>query len=230
MNKITSAIVSYHFFYFKLTGDYDVIYIIVESPNGTYNRLMFGRLGTLSVGTHWGTAPNGMFYCGSVKHSNTNYSMALSFLGGADVGWLSGSPSGAVYGTSGAFTGWMSGDFDVPQSQMPTVTPQVFDTSVKLHSVDLCSPNTFNSMPPLFPITVNVTSPTTGMVSTTPWFPAAELPFLYIINLFNISPGSQISIGSDTYKVFPFRKKSDTWVSNSPDNGTYRLGFAIKTS
>lgn len=231
INKLTADIPAYHFFYFT-DSDCDVIYIIVESPAGSYQRLMFGYIKAASTSSLWFGYPFGIFYAGSVAHTNTNYSMSLSFFGGADSLWQSGSPSGAVYGTFSNFNnGWASADFSIPQTQIGTPWPQIFDTSLKLGSVMMCSPNTFNSMPPLFPVNVFSTDfTTTGMTSTTPWYPVGSLPNIYFLNIFNLNPGAQITIGSDTYKVFPFRKKSDTWVSSNPDNGTYRFGFAIKTS
>lgn len=237
INKLSASTPSYHFFYFTQSSGgnilYDVVYIIIENPAGSYQRLMFGILETNSINPDWyNNLPIGLFYSGSVSHTNPNSSMSLSFLGGPDNSWSSGSPSGAVYGNfSQNYSGWASGDFNVPQSQMNPVSPQVFDISMKLGSILLCSPNTFNSMPPLIPVSVFSTDPTaTTMGNTTPWYPIGNMPFIYMLNIFNISPGSDITIGSDTYKVFPMRKKSDTWASNNPDNGTYRFGYAIKTS
>lgn len=230
INNINGAIVAYHFFHFASGGDYDAVYIIVESPSGTYNRLLFGRIGTASIGGHWTTPPEGMFYQGSVAHTNGGYSGALSFFGGTVTGWNTTNPHGALYGTVDGFTGWMSGNFGIAQNLMSPARPQVFDSIVKTSSYWLCSPNTFNSMPPLIPVTINVTRSTGAMGSTTPWSPVGTLPNLYWLNIFNVNPGSDITIaGSDTYKVFPFRKKSSTWTVD-PNNGTYRLGFCIKTN
>lgn len=237
MNKLDSSIVSCHFFYFKVTNNYDVIYVIVESPSGTYQRLMFGVMESSSLHSEWaGNPPVGLFYSGSVSHTNTNYSIATSFFGGSDSLWQSGSPIGAAYVNSQTeggdyFTGWAIGDFSIPLNQFPEARPQIFDMSLKMNSIFLCSPNTFNSMPPLYPVTICSTTPrTTTMDGNAVWYPVGTLPFVYTLNMFNISSGASVTIGSDTYKVFPFRKKSDTWVSSSPDNGTYRFGFAIKTS
>lgn len=236
INNITGEIVSYHFFYFKQTNNYDVVYIVVESPSGSYQRLMFGIMDSASIHNEWsGNAPNGLFYNGSVSHNNVNYSLATSFFGSSDVGWQSGSPSGAVFATFNTegiyYTGWASGDFSIPQNQMSEPTPQVFDMSMKMQSIFLCSPSTFSSMPPLHPVTICATANTTStMNNSTPWYPIGTLPNVYMVNMFNISSGATITIGSDTYKVFPFRKKSDTWSGTSPNNGTYRFGYAIKTS
>lgn len=229
MNKLDSAIVSYHLFYFN-NADADVVYFIVESPAGTYNRLLFGRVGTANIGTHWASAPNGMFYNGSVFHTSSNYSLATTFFGGPVNFWGTTQPAGALYGTVDGATEWMSGNFLIPQSQMSPARPQVFDSIMKTSTFWLCSPNTFNSMPPLVPIIVNVTRATSDISATTPWSPAGELPDIHWINLANINPGSVISIASDTYKVFPFRKKSSTWTNADVNNGTYRMGFAIKTN
>jgi hypothetical protein len=237
-----SSIVSSHFFYFKETNNYDIIYVVIEGQAGTYQRLMFGIMETTSLHSDWGGSPPlGMFYSGSVPHTVINLSSSISFLGGQDPigGWNSGSPSGAAYirvpNGAGTYTGWANGDFSIGQNQFSAALPQVFDMSMKMNSIFMCSPNTFNSMPPLYPVTICSTPPTSTQAdaigaspSNTPWYPVGTFPFLYTLNIANINPGGVITIGSDTYKVFPFAKKSEA-ASISAGN-TYRFGFAIKSN
>lgn len=237
INTLNSiSIVSSHFFYFKENNNYDVIYVIVEGPAGTYQRLMFGIMETTSLHNSWsGNAPLGMFYSGSVPQTNSSASFSTSFLGGQDPtgGWNSGHPSGAAYvsipNDGGTYTGWASGDFSITQNLFSPRVPQVFDMSMKMNSIFMCSPNTFNSMPPLYPVTVCATTVTEStMGSTTPWYPIGTLPFLYTLNISNINPGGVVTIGSDTYKVFPFIRKTDP-VSVTAGS-SFRFGFAIKSN
>ena len=241
INNLTS-LVSYHFFYFKETNNYDVVYAVIEGQAGVYQRLMFGIMETTSLHTDWSAnAPLGMFYSGSIRHTTNTTSTSISFLGGQDPvgGWNSGSPTGASYvrvpTDSGTYTGWANGDFSLGQNLFSAALPQVFDMSMKMISIFMCSPNTFNSMPPLYPVTICSTPPTSTQAaaigatpSNTPWYPVGTFPFLYTLNIANINPGGTITIGSDTYKVFPFRKKSETASVSNGD--TYNFGFAIKSN
>lgn len=235
MVQLTGAIVTYHFYSFSDTN-YDVVYFFVESPAGTYQRLLFGQIDRSKFGTHWTTDPiEGMFYCGSQAHNNTAYSNSLSLLGENQVGfWSDARPKGAVYGSvpDGGTPRWLSGDFSIPQNQLSPARVQCFDSIGKSASIWLDTPNTFNSNPIQVPIIINVTLDSSASLSNTspnvPWCPVGELPFLYWVNLQNINPGSDISVSSDTYKCFPFRKKSDTWNQSDPSVGTYRFGLSVK--
>mgnify|MGYP001600601985 CR=1 FL=1 len=232
--QLTGSIVAYHIFYFSDTN-YDVIYFFVESPAGTYQRMLFGRLDRSKFGTHWTTSPlEGMFYNGSQAHNNTAYSNTLSLFGENQVGfWIDGRPKGAVFGSvpDAGTPQWLSGDFSIPQAQLSPARVQCFDSIGKSGSIWLDTPNTFNSNPIQLPIVLNVTLDSAATLSNTtpnvPWCPVGQFPFLYWINLVNINPGSDVSISTDTYKCFPMRKKSDTWNQADPSIGTYRFGLAV---
>lgn len=232
MVQLSSAIVAYHFYYYSAASDYDVIYFFVEAPAGTYQRLLFGRLATDVHGTHWDTPPEGMFYQGSQAHTTSAYSNTLNLFGENQSGyWFEGRAKGAVYGTVNSVTAWMSGDFSIPNSQFSPLRSQCFDSIMRTGSLWLATPNSFNSAPIQLPITICVTLDTAALTTSNPnvpWCPVGELPFMYWINLLNINPSSNISISTDTYKVFPFRKKSDTWNSSDVNIGTYRFGLSVK--
>lgn len=231
--QLSGAIVSYHAWWFQDTG-YDVVYFIIENPSGSYQKLFFGRMKTSNFGNHWSSAPEGMFYIGSQAHSISNYSNCLTFLGDNQSGtWSDSFARGAIYGTVNSITAWMSGDFTISQANFATARVQCFDSIMKSGSLWLDSPNSFNSIPVQIPVVLCVTLDETQTLSNTsnpnvPWCAVGELPFLYWTNIFNVSPGGNITIASDTYKCFPMRKKSDTWSSGDPTVGTYRFGYAIK--
>jgi hypothetical protein len=231
MVQLTGAIVAYHYFHFSDTN-YEVVYFFVESPAGTYQRLLFGRLDRSKMGSHWTSGVDGMFYQGSQSHNNSAYSNSLTLFGENQSGyWNEGRPKGALYGTVNGTTAWMSGDFAIPQAQFSPSRVQCFDSISKSGSVWLDSPNTFNSAPIQLPILLFVTldaSQTPGVSNTVPYSAVGELPFLYWVNILNISPGSNISVSTTNYKCFPFRKKSDVWNSNDTTVGTYRFGLSVQ--
>lgn len=227
MLNITGAILAYHAFWFN-SSDYDVVYFIVESPAGTFQHIMFGKIATTNFGSSW-TGANGMFYCGSVDQSQTGYSLALNLIGPSQTIWSPHQGMGAVYGPVDSVTQWMTGKTGIPQSQLSPARPYSMDSIYRQSSIWMDSPNAFNSMPPLLPIQIHVTRNTSDFDNNTPWSIVGELPYITWINLLNINPSSSISISSDDYIVFPFRKKSDTWNASDPNNGTYRFGMAIRT-
>lgn len=234
MVQLTGAIVAYHFFFFEDTN-YSVVYFFVESPAGTFQRLLFGRLNRAKMGTHWTAGVEGMFYQGSQAHNNNAYSNSLSLFGENQTGfWLDARPKGAVLGSvpNGGTAYWLTGDFSIPQAQLSPARVQCFDSIGKSASIWLDSPNTFNSNPIQQPVLLNVTLDNSATLSNSnpnvPWCPVGELPFLYWVNILSINPGSNISVSTDNYKCFPMRKKSDTWNQADPTVGTYRFGIAVK--
>lgn len=232
--QLTGAIVAYHIFYFEDTN-YEVVYFFVESPAGTYQRLLFGRLDRSKFGTHWTSGLEGMFYQGSQAHNNSAYSNSLSLFGENQVGfWTDQRPKGAVWGAvpNGGTAYWLSGDFGIPQAQLSPARVQCFDSIGKSGSIWLDTPNTFNSNPIQVPVILNVTLDSAATLSNgtpnVPWCPVGQFPFLYWVNIQNINPGSDISVSTDTFKCFPMRKKSDTWVQADPTIGTYRFGLSVQ--
>ncbi|HNC58876.1 MAG TPA: hypothetical protein PLP33_25855 [Leptospiraceae bacterium] len=232
MVQLSGAIVAYHLYWFQDTN-YDVVYFFVESPAGTFQRLLFGRMDRSKYGTHWTTDPEGMFYQGSQGHNSNLYSNALNLFGENQQGyWNHNNAKGAIYGTVGGTTNWISGDFTISQSLFSPTRVQCFDSISRSGSLWMDSPNSFNSLPPQIPVTLNITLSAGSTLSSAtpniPWCPVGELPFLYWINLLSINPGANISVSTDTYKVFPFRKKSDTWSAGDSSVGTFRFGLSVK--
>ena len=227
MLNLNSAILAYHAFYFN-NSDYDAVYFFVEYPAGSFQRLMFGRIGTNNYGSGW-SGVNGMFYQGSVDQTQNNYSLALNLIGPSQAIWAPSQGIGALYGTVDSVTQWMVGKATIPQAQLSPARPYCTDSIYRQSSIWMDSPNSFNSMPPLLPISLGVTRDTLDFADNTPWSAVGELPYIYWINLKNINPSSIINISSDSYIVLPFRKKSDTWSSVDPNNGTFQFGIAIRT-
>ncbi len=234
MVQLTGAIVAYHFYHFDDT-DYDVNYFFVESPAGTFQRMLFGRMKRSTFGTHWTSGIEGAFYGGSQGHNSALYSNALNIAGENSQGyWNHNNAKFACFGSvpNGGTAYWLNGDFSIPQSQLSPARVQCFDSISKCGSLWLDTPNSFNSLPIQMPVTINVTLDSVASLSSAtpniPWCPVGELPFIYWVNLFSLSPGANITVASDSYKVFPFRKKSDVWSAGDASVGTYRFGLAVK--
>lgn len=231
--QITASVVSYHFYWFN-SADYDMVYFFVEAPAGTFQRLIFGHIDTSKAGTIWASSPQGTIYMGSQRHTINTYSNSLNLIGERQDGfWNDSRPQGMLYGSipDGGTPQWLSGDFSITQSSFSPLRPQCFDSISKSGSLWLDTPNSFNSLPVQIPISIYATLDTAGLSSANPNVPfckVGELPFLYWINLQNIPPGSTVAISTDNYRVFPFRKKSDTWNAGDSSVGTYRFGLSVR--
>lgn len=224
----SGSIPSYHLFYFTGTG-YDVIYMVVEYVAGTYQYLVFGTLDK----TNYGTWTGGRFFAGPQIQNKIVRNNNVSMFGENPPNWTASSnPQSFVYGSVDSFTGWFYGDTAIGVSALPSNTPRLHDTFRLSTSFWNSAPNSFNTISPLIPIEVFVTRDGSNYTQTTPFSPIGQLPELYWLNITNLEPASVLTISSDTYKVFPFQKKSDNaaYSALNPSNGTGVIGFAIKTN
>lgn len=224
INRI-GAVTSYHFHQYS-NADYDVVYAIFESPAGTFQRLMFGKISTARYGNLW-SGTQGMFFNGSVGPHYGGASLTLNFFGSAlSSTWGAQNPYSAIYNG----TTWMNGCADINPAFFSPAIPQVLDGIAKKSTVFANVPNTFNGLPIGFPVEVFKGLDNLAINSASPISPIGELPNVYWTNIKNLVPATNITYGSDIYRVYPFYKKSDTWNNGNPENGTYYLGFIIKTN
>lgn len=220
-----STIVTYHFHYYG-NSDYDFCAVVLESPAGTYQRLLFGKLSTAKYGNSW-TGTQGMWFNGSNGGHYGGYSLAINFFGEPLSGlWTGFHPYGAVY--DGSL--WMTGNHE-KQPMLSPSRPVVIDGITKKSTIWANTPNSFNGLPVFLPVDVYMAA-ISGVQSSAemPLIPIGEIPNLYWTNIKNLVSGSTLTFGSDTYVIYPFCKKSDTWDNTNANNGTYYLGMAIKNS
>jgi hypothetical protein len=222
MVNLTGTINSYHLFH-QSGSDYDTVYAFVESPVGIWQRIMFGRMSTGNFGTTW-TGNKGNFFCGSKSPADTNYSLSLNLFGNTISQWNSPAPQGAVYGLFNITTDWMSGNLDLNNSWFSPPRYQIVDSISKQSSIWL---NMGGSVPILQPINLLITRSTSNMTPTSQLSLIGNLPNTYWVNMRDLTAGQTIKFPSAEYLVFPLTKKSDTWDSTNPNNGTYNFGLAV---
>lgn len=224
MTNIVGALASYHLF-IDSTANYDCVYLFAEYPAGSWQHIGFGRLDT----SRFGTVGGGQFMFGGT-HTGFAVRPAVLTLFGPIVSSYSGSaPYGYVYVDETSFTGWAWSDWVQNNTQIPA--PRVKDTIFKSSSLWNCSPSAMNSRAPLRPIGVLITNDGLNFNVNTPMVFTGELPQIYGINIKNYNPGQTVNITTDTYKVFPFYKKSDADFDQfDPEDGTMWLGLAVRSN
>lgn len=203
----------------------EVLYMVVEGSAGVYQHLMVGTLDKV------GTFPGGQFVTGTVVQGQSNSTLPsmIHFFG---PGILFGSSRsnvapGMVRADVDSLNGWKL-SWSINTTTLNT-QPPCMDSIVKMRSIINCAPNSFNSLTVLLPIYVFVFANGTANIVTTPFRPLGALPGLTYTNIRNLSPGSQHTISTDQYRVYPLVEKSDVAYSVF-DSKTQHLGFSIKSN
>jgi hypothetical protein len=228
MVRLDGLIKQYHFFY-HTTANYDVVYIFVQNEEGYWQRLLFGNVSTTKYGTAISGA-EGMFYNGSKAPFNNTYSTAITLFGdGVPTIWNAEVPQSAVYLNYSGTARWHSGNFNVLQTWMSPQRPQIVDGVCKKSTIINNALSGISAIPTFLPIDLYV-GQTTGLITSNVvnLIPFAELPEIYFTNINNLAEGADLKMAKDTYKVFPFSKKSDTWDSANSSNGSYRYGLGVR--
>jgi hypothetical protein len=200
-----SAAGTYHFF---AHNSGDQIMAVVEYASGYYDRFYFGLLskyGAWTGGDYFGASRTG------IQSSAFLTTVPFGFLRGSHGGAEAGSGMGGIYGLVkvdvDAETGWHwspTANYGAARR-----TLRDFNNINAFAAGNAIQPNTTNSLAVMFPVIVYVNRTTTD-ATTTSASPIGELPKVFYINLANLVPGQQITLGSTDYRVFPMWKKNAT--------------------
>lgn len=213
---VTAAIPGYDFF---LTGN--MCYVVVQYAVGFYQMFAFGKI------DKEGTWTGGQIFFGSNDVGNAtpqNYTTFSSppFSGGNFIL----NPNAYLRGVIDSNTGWMSGYYI---ETMSPAMPRFFESLCLSTTLAMNAANQFNGLPILLPISVHAFRDGTGQPSATSNHSVVGyLPDIYLVNLRALSAGQTITIGSDTFKVFPFRSKGS--IPNISGSTTGWFGYAIKSN
>jgi hypothetical protein len=216
---------TYHFF---AHNSGDQIMVVVEYASGYYDRFYFGLL------SEYGAVTGGDYFGGSrtgIQSAASNSTVPFGFFRGSHGGGEAGSGMGSVYALLkvdvDAETGWHWN----PQATYGAArrTLRDFNNINAYTAGNAIQPNTTNSLAVMFPVIVYVNRTTTDAAATSA-SPVGEIPKVFYINLANLVPGQQITLGSTDYRVFPFWKKNSTKAipvaSVAGHSGWY--GFAVE--
>jgi len=210
-------------YYFFAGADY--IHCALEPSAGLFLHLSFGRLvkagayagGQYVVGVYWSESSVNIDSPTDSDHvtlwDNLSYNMqSIAGMAYADIPeytnkWGVFSGTGSSYGGAGyrlegsGRTGY---------------------TSFPLHDY---GPNSFNNLQPLYPFNVFASrDDDSGFMSFLGHAPGARF-----VNLEGYAPGAELTIGPDTWQVFPMRQKQDPALrDNTPNSGHYGVAY-LKT-
>lgn len=210
-------------YHFMATTQY--CYIIIELTSGVFNHSCFGR-----VNPAFPTLVGGEFT--SCLYWNHSYGL-LNYRSEPDLNrhkynFNAESPTAGLAShchvradIEGTFPAWMTtgvgegADFEYFSSGWRNLTRNISNYYNMTHS-----PSGFNGVAPLFPVILG------GKTSLSRNFFIGECPDVRFINITNLSPGQEIVYGPDTWKVFPFKRKSVNPVpSNEFSSGVYGIAY-----
>lgn len=221
LEGISGSIAAYYLF-----ARSNMIYLVVEYVTGNYQWLMFGKVDKL------GSWAGGQLYAASANMHQPTYiasgNARDTFFG--EWPWAHGdlrlNPLGMMYGTVDGNTGW------IPAQNGAAMNPATahFADSIALQSLIVTNAaNQFNTLPVLLPVSVQITRDGTAAWIDSPNFSIeAYLPDIYFCNLRTLVPGQVLSVSTQDFRVFPFRAKSVTGITNNNNSGWF--GFAIQAN
>lgn len=223
MVRLTSSI-DYHFFNFSGTY-YDVVYVFLKNQDGVFQHMLFGSIDTSKYGTTLVTS-EGMFFQASKHPFNNTYSNSITLFGdGIDGIFNANPPQGAIYLNYLSNSRWHSGNFSIAQGWLSPQRPQVIDSICKKATL-INNLGGIGDIPTFLPVEIYQAQNTDNITSNfVPLIPIGELPFLYFTNISNYSAGGDLLMVKDSYKVFPFSLKSESW--NPLGIESYKFGLVV---
>lgn len=215
----TGPFPAYHFF----AVDAKTIYVELEVTTGTFQRMGFGSLDLFNM-----TTPGGgrFFYSTGSSATVTDSVASSSWLGaeidsqlysleevpfrGADINATTDQIGSAVRAAYGSFDNWCSSQ----RAGSTSATPQACQGG-GVHDKILrdASPNPLNGIGILTPNIVSVNQANEYL------HPVGAVPGMRYMDMTNYLPGDEFTLGSDTWKVFPWYRQGGR---------SYQRGIAYK--
>lgn len=223
LDGLSAAIPAYHFF---AHNSGDQIVVVVEYASGYYQWLVFGTL------AKFGTYTGGAYFTGSrhglsnLVQSNNGFVPGIGFFSKQSQVGTTTSPA-FVSVSVDSETGWHWSDSY--SSGRDAAKRYIVDNFKRYETTLGIQPNTLNSLAVMMPVVVSVERGTTSHGSER-LSPLGELPGVYFLRISSLTPGQQITLGSDDYRVFPFYYKNNAAAlpsSIGTGHSSY-YGFAVK--
>lgn len=241
IGPLATALYAYHMF---SGGDY--VHLVVEETPGRFRHLSFGFLAKyadfpggqyLTAGcpiesattsaydfnTSIAMIPFGMNGQNTTKANLTNYAYAGTYvradIDGLSVGWrVLSRGSSYVDATNGdAYGGGTYSNVATSRGgPSGTTTTRAIAHDLGYH----CAPQSWNGLAPMLPCYAGVfRSPYNGN-----WTLLGEFPDVRFLNIANLNPGDELTLGTDVWKVFPVFAKEYS-VLAEPISYDYALAY-----
>ena len=243
--SMTQSFINYHLFT-NATGDY--IHCVIEETAGYFRHFAFGQLtkyctftgGQYVQGTFWPEASAGGLDFGTTEalipfgangmDATSSYYNVRGFnsfradLDSVTNKWILQTKSQSVSQPAGYFG--MTSYCNDQTNNSRASNQSAGSANAQTLFGDIFydgAPMAWNGVAPLCPLMVTATRSTINL-----WSLLGEFPDVRYINIKNLSPGDEITLGADTWKVFPIFCKSNTWVSGQATPLSYEHGLAYK--
>jgi hypothetical protein len=210
IKDVSGAIPAYHLF----TLGANSVCLVVEYQSGKYQYLVWGELDKSDAGTYTG----GQFVVGSRSAATASYGSEPDPLGvfgyPADIGDC---PQLAVWMDVDSITEyWWPGGSYVTRYAATTRMVRINGLSGRVDPTNggqkglaspliRATPNAFNGLTSLHVLEVIAER------EADKWSYIGRIPNMRMLNMTNYSPGDEITLGSDTWMVFPQHGKADTY-------------------
>lgn len=238
-NGLTGPFTAYHFF-----GTTQYLHVVIETSAGIFSHFNIGKLNKTGnfVGGEYAQAVDWCYYNNyNVISSPDSYHM-FPFCRLGDRSYCAAYCGGFRADIDGRTNNWFSTTNSYAYAYPGATSVYVNDSTSDLrargsvrnndsnfgsnpsHLLFLRSPNAFNGLTPLIPLTVGVERLGDNKLSL-----IGHAPDMRLVNMRNLSPNDVMTIGSDQWIVFPIKQRSDT-VSDSntvPKSGYYGYAYRI---
>jgi len=199
----------YHFF--STTGAAAYLHVVIEKSAGIFAHFQGGALNAIGS-----AAP-----CVYIQATSWQYSSGYASypdIGGNNMPWSYSYPQGWVGVTVDSTFRWFK-----PGSSSPARAVWPHQANGLAFNGMQRSPNVFNGLAAFFPIQ-NFVERAAGNL----WAYVGDAPDIRLVNMKNNNPKDEITIGSDTWKIFPMianNPNTTIYGSTSPSSGNYALAF-----
>ena len=198
----------YHFF--STTGSAAYLHVVIEISAGIFAHFQGGALNAVG-----GASP--CIYIQATNWQYTGYYASFPDNGGP-LPWSYPNPNGYLGVTVDSTFRW----FRPNNSQPARVIWPLQANATEYYGISK-SPNTFNGLAVLLPIQSYVERAVGNIYAY-----VGDAPDMRLLNIKNNNPKDEITIGSDTWKVFPMISNNPNInIGNSPNpsSGGYALAF-----
>jgi hypothetical protein len=202
----------------------EYVFTVVEIASGIFRHIAFGEL------VKFGTFTGGTFYDATRADTSVEANSAFSSRSHRlfDNGWgnSTGLGGGGVRcdfdGETNYFAPFRSrGDYATPTASggMGGTTGSNVEASERVTKFYVHSVNEWTGVTPLQPVMIRVERDA-GF-----WTSIGEVPGIRFLNMDRYAPGDEFTIGSDTWKVFPWVRKGTSGSGTEQYSQNYALAY-----
>ena len=219
-------------YYFYSSSSASYLHCVIEISPGIFSHFHAGALapaGGAGPGIY-ATATNWSWYNANSGRADSTYNIkpfdANSGGGGNGPVTTQGSAYGATLLTIDGYTGWYPFTSSGTSPHRLTQSGYVEGFGSAWQSTQIqATPNTFDGIPVLSPIPIFAERGVGNVYSM-----VGEVLDCRIVNMMNNNPGDTLTIGSDTWVLYPLCQNFPNWQINSLTPSSWPFGLAFRSN